>query len=133
ARGFYAMHLPVASPPGWKPPRDASIFALGGNALAALYGIAGPARAARIFDVAEARRREAGLSTISGVLLPPYPAGFFKHPILREPFTYQNGGQWDWWGGRLVRAEFERGRAEKAFTDLQALAARAAALGGVFE
>ena len=106
-----ACTFPITSPPGWKPPDDADIFALGGNALAALYGIADGPRAARLLDVAEERRREHGLSTIGGVLLPPYPAGFFQHPILREPFTYQNGGQWDWWAGRFVLAEFERGHA----------------------
>ena len=84
-------------------------------------------------EVAEKRRREHGLSTIGGVLLPPYPAGFFKHPILREPYTYQNGGQWDWWAGRFVLAEFERGHAVRAMEHLRALAARAVAAGGLHE
>ena len=132
-RGFYRLHLPVASPAGWSPPDDAGIFALGGNTLAALYGIADGARAARLFEVAEARRREYALSTIGGVLLPPYPAGVFKHRILREPFTYQNGGQWDWWAGRFVLAEFERGHAVRALEHLRALAARALAGGGLYE
>ena len=132
-RGFYRLHVPVASPPGWTPPDDGDVFALGGNTLAALYGIADAARAARIVDVAERRRREFGLATIGGVLLPPYPAGFFKHPILREPFTYQNGGQWDWWAGRFVLAEFERGHAVRAMEHLRALAARATAAGGLHE
>jgi hypothetical protein len=103
-RGFYRLHVPVFSPTGWKPPDDGGVFALGGNALAALYGIADGTQAARLMGAAERRRREHGLATIGGVLLPPYPAGFFRHPILREPFTYQNGGQWDWWAGRFVLA-----------------------------
>ena len=127
------MHVPVASPPGWTPPADGDIFALGGNALAALYGIANASRAASIVDVAERRRREHGLSTIGGVLLPPYPAGFFKHPMLSEPFRYQNGGQWDWWAGRFVLAEFERGHAARAMEHLRALAGRAIAAGGLHE
>lgn len=132
-RGFYRLHVPVVSPPGWRPPADDDVFALGGNTLAALYGIADPRRAARIMDVAEARRRAYGLATIGGVLLPPYPAGLFRHAILREPFTYQNGGQWDWWAGRFVLAEFERGRSARAFAHLRALAARAVARGGLHE
>jgi hypothetical protein len=132
-RGFYRLHLPVSSPPGWSPPDDADIFALGGNALAALHGIAGDAQAARLMDVAEARRRAYRMATIGGVLLPPYPAGVFRHPILREPFTYQNGGQWEWWAGRFVLAEFERGRAARAFAHLRALASRAVAAGGLHE
>jgi hypothetical protein len=131
--GFYRMHLPVTSPPGWTPPLDEGMFALGGNALAALYGIASGARVARIIDVAEQRRRDHGLATIGGVLLPPYPPGFFKHPILREPYTYQNGGQWDWWAGRFVLAEFERGHAARAMEHLRALAARALAARGLHE
>ena len=132
-RGFYRLHVPVTSPAGWITFDDRDIFALGGNALAVLYGIAGEARTARIVEVAERRRREHGLSTIGGVLLPPYPAGFFRHPILREPFTYQNGGQWDWWAGRFVLAEFEQGHAERAMAHLSQLAARVAAAGGLHE
>jgi len=132
-RGFHRLHLPVSSPPGWTPPAEDDIFALGGNALAVLYGIATDAQAARTFDVAEARRRAYRMETIGAVLLPPYPAGVFRHPILREPFTYQNGGQWDWWAGRFVLAEFQRGNAAKAFDHLRALAARAVRSGGLFE
>jgi hypothetical protein len=132
-RGFYRLHVPVASPPGWTPPDDADVFALGGNALAALYGVANGSRVARIADVAERRRREHRLATVGGVLLPPYPAGFFKHPILRDPYTYQNGGQWDWWAGRFVLAEFERGHAVRAMEHLRALAGRVVAAGGLHE
>jgi hypothetical protein len=132
-RGFHRIHLPVTSPPGWTPPAEDDIFALGGNALAALHGIASDARATRIFDVAEVRRRTYRLETVGGVLLPPYPAGVFRHPILREPFTYQNGGEWDWWAGRFVLAEFQRGNAVRAFAHLRALAGRAARTGGLFE
>ena len=132
-RGFYRLHLPVASPAGWTPPKDADVFALGGNTLAALHGIASDAQAARLMDVAESRRRAYRMATIGGVLLPPYPAGVFRHPILREPFTYQNGGQWEWWAGRFVLAEFERGRAARAYEHLRALASRAVAAGGLHE
>jgi hypothetical protein len=132
-RGFYRLHVPVASPAGWSPPEDGDVFALGGNTLAALYGIADGSRAARIMESAEARRRRYAMPTIAGVLLPPYPPGVFKHAIQREPFTYQNGGQWDWWGGRFVLAEFERGRAVAATEHLRVLAAAAVAAGGLHE
>jgi len=132
-RGFYRLHVPVTSPPGWAPPDNRDIFALGGNALAALHGVAGESRLERIVAAAESRRRQHGLTTIGGVLLPPYPAGFFRHPILREPFTYQNGGQWDWWAGRFVLAEFEGGQAVRAMEHLRELAARAVAAGGLHE
>ena len=42
------------------------------------------------------------MSTISGVLMPPYPHGFFSYHYLDEYFEYQNGGQWDWYGARII-------------------------------
>jgi hypothetical protein len=132
-KGFYRMHR-VVTPhlvQGW--PDDTDIFAMGGNALAALYGIADEDQAQSIFRVAHERQEAFGLSTISGVLLPPFPKDFFIHPMMREPYQYQNGGQWDWFGGRLVLAEFERGRAELAYRQLVEIAKKAAESNGLFE
>jgi hypothetical protein len=131
-RGFFRMHVPVAGPP---PPvaDDSDVFALGGNALAALYGVADDAQAARIFEVAERRSRSMGVSTIAGVLLPPYPRGVFKHPILSEPFSYQNGGQWDWFAGRFLLAVFARGESARATAQLREIAARVARNRGLHE
>src|SRR5262249_29901172 len=66
-------------------------------------------------------------------LLPPFPTGFFRHPILKAQYTYQNGGQWDWWAGRFLLAEFARGGADAAFRQLRDIAARVAAAGGLYE
>lgn len=132
-RGFFRVHLLESAPPGWAAPEDGDVFALGGNAVAALYGVADAPQAAAIFHAAEERRRRFGVSTVAGTLLPPYPSGFFRHPILREPYTYQNGGQWDWFAGRLVLAEFERGHAAAARRQLGEIAARVARGGGLRE
>jgi len=132
-RGFFRVHLVESGPAGWTPPEDADVFALGGNAVAALYGVADAPQAARIFATAEERRRRFGVSTVAGTLLPPYPSGFFRHPILREPYTYQNGGQWDWFAGRLILAEFERGHAAAARRQLGEIARRVVRGGGLRE
>ena len=130
-RGFYRMHAPAPGP-AFKAD-DADIFAMGGHAVAILAGLADPPRAARILDLLDARRRELKLSTASFTLLPPFPAGLFQHPMVKEPWTYQNGGQWDWFGGRWVLAEFENGRAERAREDLWELARKAQKSGGLYE
>jgi len=132
-RGFFRVHLLESAPRGWAAPDDADVFAMGGNAVAALYGVADDAQAAAIFQAAEERRRRFGVSTVAGTLLPPYPAGFFRHPILREPYTYQNGGQWDWFAGRLILAEFERGHSAAARRHLGEIAARVSRGGGLRE
>ncbi|HVR72113.1 MAG TPA: trehalase family glycosidase [Vicinamibacteria bacterium] len=131
-RGFFRMHLPVAGP---APPAldDSNFFGMGGNALALLYGLADERQAARVSEVAERRRRTSGIATIAAVLLPPYPRGVFRHPILSEPFTYQNGGQWDWFAGRFLLAQFERGEAARARAQLAAVAARIVRSRGLYE
>jgi len=132
-KGFYRMHR-VLTPDlttGW--PDDTDIFAMGSNGLAALYGIADDDRARRIFDRAEKRRSEAGVTTVSGSLLPAYPKGFFAHPLMQDPYSYQNGGQWDWFGGRFVLAEFERGFSERAHRHLLEIARKVTQNRGLHE
>jgi len=130
--GFYRMHRAVLSG-GREPFDDSHIFALGGNALAALYGVASASKAGEIFATADARRRDLGIPSVAGVLMPPYPTGFFLHPILREAYTYQNGGLWDWWSGRFIQGLFQRGYSRTAREQLDAVARRAAESGGLFE
>jgi hypothetical protein len=131
-RGFYRMHIELE---GKGNPQfdDSNMFAMGSNGLAVLYDVANETQALRIFDVASERQREFGVSTIAGVLLPPYPAGVFRHPAVGEQYFYQNGGQWDWFAGRFLLAEFERGDARRASTQLSAIAAKAEKNGGLFE
>ena len=130
ARGFYRMHAPLG-PTGL--PDDSGVFAMGGNAVALLSGIGDEARARRIFAAASAGQKRYAVSTIAGTLLPPYRAGLFAHPAMREPWSYQNGGQWDWFGARLVLAAFERGESTLARRWLAELAQKAQKNGGLHE
>jgi hypothetical protein len=131
ARGFYRMHAPAPGPAF--DGKDDDILAMGGHAAALRAGLLAPARARRVLDALEQRRRALALATVSFSLLPPYPAGLFQNPAVKEPWTYQNGGQWDWFGGRLIAAEFESGRARTALAHLQAVAEQAQKAGGLFE
>jgi hypothetical protein len=111
-KGFYKVHIHLDS---LRHDFDEdTMFAMGGNAQAILSGLTDVNKAGRIIEQALERQQQFNVSTLSGSLLPPYPAGLFKHPALDEPFEYQNGGQWDWFGGRLIYAMFENGSSLKA-------------------
>ena len=133
-KGFYRVHI-HAGP--WQHDLDeSSIFAMGGNSQAMISGLAGgpgEGKRSRIIEQALSRQKEFGVSTISGSLLPPYPKGFFRHPALDEPYEYQNGGQWDWFGGRLVLAMFESGFSREAREKLLEIARKDIVNGGLFE
>ncbi len=106
-KGFYRIHIHLT--PLKHNFDENNIFAMGGNTIAILSGLADENKARKIFKVALERQKIFNASTISGTLLPCYPKGFFKHPMMDDFYEYQNGGQWDWFGARLIYALYERG------------------------
>ncbi len=130
-KGFYRIHIHLDPFPHDFDEDD--VFAMGGNTQAVIAGLADVDKARRIIQTALERQRLFGLSTVSGSLLPPYPSGFFKHPAMDDPYEYQNGGQWDWFGGRLVLAMFENGFSAVAREKLIEIAAKNIRNGGLFE
>jgi hypothetical protein len=130
-RGYYRVHLHLD---GLSHDFDEDdIFPMGGNAAALLSGLPDPGRAARIIETALARQTRYRVSTISGTPLPPYPRGTFRHPLMDHPFEYQNGGQWDWFGGRLILAMYREGFSRRATEKLKEIARKNIANGGFFE
>jgi hypothetical protein len=130
-RGYYRVHVHLDA---LRHDFDEdAMFAMGGNAVAIASGLAGPDKKRRIFE--EALRRQAAykISTVGGAILPPYPKGVFRHPMMDDPFEYQNGGQWDWFGGRLVDRMFRDGRAADARAKLLEIARKAIANNGLYE
>jgi hypothetical protein len=111
-KGFYKVHIHLDDLEHEFDEND--IFAMGGNTQAINSGLAGEEKAGRIIQEALKRQKTYDISTISGTLLPPYPKNFFKHPLLDDPYEYQNGAQWDWFGARLIYAMFHQGFSHKA-------------------
>ena len=130
-KGFYRVHLHIDPFP--HDFDEDSMFAMGGNAQAVISGMADSGKSRRIIQTALQRQGQFLISSISGSLLPPYPAGFFRHPAMDEPYEYQNGGQWDWFGGRLVLAMFENGFSTQAREKLLQIIRKDIQNGGLFE
>jgi hypothetical protein len=112
AKGYFKIHYY----PGKKNYYNIEdkIYATGGNAEAILAGITDKKSAVEIINAFEKKRDEHNLKGVLWTLLPPYPEGFFKHPLLVKPWSYQNGGQWDWIGLRFIKAMFKYGLNKKA-------------------
>lgn len=119
-RGYFRMHRHLSAHD--HPFDEDALFPMGGNAVAIEAGIATPEMAKRIFATARQRQTEYGLSTISGVLLPPYADDVYCHPSVNKAWHYQNGGQWDWFGARLVLAMYEAGYSDAATAALRQIA-----------
>lgn len=66
----------------------------------------------------------AGAASIGLTLYPPYLAGFFKNPQFRDLYSYQNDGDWSWFGGRMTQGLNQHGYVSQAYQQLQPIQAR---------
>lgn len=80
----------------------------------------------------EANRRAAHAQSIGLTLYPTYPAGSFRN-VSMYPYGYQNGGDWTWFGARMVHALLEAGLLEQAYEALGPMLDRVIANGAFHE
>lgn len=130
-KGYFIVHRVENKDDVLQWERD--ILAVGGNAEAMRAGLMSRTEIARFLGVLEAKRKRLGLRSVSFTLLPPFPENFFPHPLLRSPWSYQNGGEWDWIGGRLVGALYQSGFRSEADKYLEEIAAKNLADMNIFE
>ncbi|MBI3976657.1 MAG: hypothetical protein HY331_00585 [Chloroflexi bacterium] len=117
-RGYFRTHIhltPLVHP--FEEDRIVSIA----NALAVYAGLSEGDEPALLFTALERARRAAGSIKPGVVLYPPYPERTFHYERM-APGEYQNGGQWDWWAGFQIAAEFQSGESMLALAHLTATA-----------
>ena len=104
-RGYFRTRIPL--PPLLREIDEDGIVSIA-NGVAVYAGITEPTERKPIFSALEDARLAAGVPKPGLSLWPPYPAGFFDYPQM-VPGRYQNGAQWDWWGGMQISAELWNG------------------------
>ena len=62
--------------------------------------------------------RLSGMPSIGLTLYPTYPIGFFVGGMA-QPYHYQNGGDWTWFGGRMIQQLVSNGFYQDAYEELQ--------------
>ncbi len=77
-------------------------------------------------------RKAAGAASIGLSVFPPYPAGYFKNQIM-APYNYQNGGDWTWFGGRMIQQLIRNGFISEAYEQIQPMVERVHRNNGFFE
>jgi hypothetical protein len=76
--------------------------------------------------------KASGAASIGLTLYPPYPEGFFKNPGM-YPYGYQNGGDWTWFGGRMIQQLIHYGLLEEAYDNLLPMIERVRRNDGFYE
>jgi glycogen debranching enzyme len=90
------------------------IYYHGGTAIAIEAGILSKEEVLLVFNDMVNNKMFASAASIGLTVYPPYPAGFFKNKSM-APYSYQNGGDWTWFGGRMIQQLIDYGYIEQAY------------------
>lgn len=93
------------------------IYYQGGTAVAALAGMLPLEEVKHAYARMLENQKAAHAQTIGLTIYPTYPAGFFQNKSM-YPYGYQNGGDWTWFGARMVHALIKAGLVEEAYEAL---------------
>lgn len=104
----------------------------GGSAVAIAAGLNTPEEVITIYRQQEANRVAANAQTIGLTVYPPYPEGTFQNKGL-GPYEYQNGGDWTWFGARMVSVLIDYGYYDEAWYSLQPMLQRVIDNNGFYE
>lgn len=130
ATNKYIPHLYLDGSPFPKEFNENEILYTGGSICAILAGFNTKAEVIEINRQMLAAAAKEKFATIGMTVYPPYPKEQFPN---MPPFTYQNGGDWTWFGGRMIEALLKYNLAKEAYTDLTPMTDRTIKNNGFFE
>jgi hypothetical protein len=74
-----------------------------------------------------------GAPSIGLTLYPIYPEGIYKNSTSSKPYIYQNGGDWTWFGARMIQQLIRYGFIKEAYQELQPMISRTIKDNGFYE
>ena len=109
------------------------IYYFGGTAIAIEAGLLNKEEIKNSLEEMVSRVQQAGAPSIGITLYPPYPAGFFENKIMNPEYSYQNGGDWTWFGARMITELVKNGFIAEAYEQLQPMIHRVIKNKGFYE
>lgn len=104
----------------------------GGTAIAIEAGLLNKEEIAAVNAQMLENVRLSGMPSIGLTIYPPYPDGFF-HGGMAQSYIYQNGGDWTWFGGRMIQQLIANGFVEEAYAEVAPMIDRVIQNKGFFE
>ena len=108
------------------------IYYHGGTAIAIEAGLLSKEEILISLDKMMSNVQLANASSIGLTMYPPYPEGFFMNKAM-YPYGYQNGGDWTWFGGRMIQQLIRYGFLDEAYDQIQPMTRRVVENNGFFE
>lgn len=98
---------------------ESRIYFQGGTAVAIQAGLLEPAEVKQAFTRMIKNKLDSGSGTVGVSLYPSYPAGFFQNKdYMGAEYVYQNGGDWPWFGGRIIQQMVSHGQVAVAYQEI---------------
>lgn len=126
----YIPHLYLNGSPFAPDFNEKEILYLGGSICAIQAGFNTPAEVKEINRQMVAAAAKEKHATIGITVYPPYPTERFPN---MHSYDYQNGGDWTWFGGRMIAPLLSYGYAKDAYAELSPMLDRVIANKGFFE
>ena len=91
----------------------------GGTAIAIEAGLLSKKEIKEVNNQMLENVTQSGAPSIGLTLYPPYPEGIYKGSDVSKPYIYQNGGDWTWFGGRMIQQLVTNGFVQEAYNEIQ--------------
>jgi len=108
------------------------IYYHGGTAIAIEAGLLSKEQIKISLNSMIANVAAAGAGSIGLTMYPPYPEWAFENKGM-YPYGYQNGGDWTWFGGRMIQQLVKNGFMEEAYEQLLPMTSRVYQNDGFYE
>ncbi|NJO91782.1 MAG: hypothetical protein HC831_24550 [Chloroflexia bacterium] len=117
---------------------ESKIYFHGGTGIAIKAGILDKKQIAWSLKKMRGNVEKSGAMSIGLTLYPPYPQNIWSSEYTQSrigylPYFYQNGGDWTWFGARIVSGLVENGFMEEAYIEIQPMLERAIEYNGFYE
>lgn len=108
------------------------IYYHGGTAVAIEAGLLSKKQIKIALDKMVANVKASGAGSIGLTMYPPYPDFAFENKGM-YPYGYQNGGDWTWFGGRMIQQLIKHGFVKEAYEQMLPMTDRVVKNDGFFE
>ncbi len=131
-RQKFIPHIYLGKSPDFGDFDENTIHFHGGTAVAIEAGVLSPEEIATVNSQMLENVRLSGMPSIGLTLYPAYPDGLF-HGGMGKPYFYQNGGDWTWFGGRMIQQLIAHGMVAEAYAELRPMIDRVIKNNGFYE
>ena len=128
----FIPHVYLADSPFPEDFNENEIYYHGGTAIAIEAGLLSKNEIKISIDKMVANVEAIGAGSIGLTMYPAYPEGFYKNKGM-YPYGYQNGGDWTWFGARMIQELINNGFLEEAYVQLIPMTDRVKENDGFFE